>query len=199
MKAPTAWFPMISTPGNERGVVLDACVLVPMPLCDTLLRLAEGAEGYQPLWSEEILEEVDRALTGKLGLTEPQAERRIRFMRQHFPEAVVLVPPYATEALDCIPDANDRHVLGAAIHGGASLIISQNLKHFPADCLKRYSIGCETPDEFLLWRLKLDAANVMKTLDAQANAIGQSRAQVLANLKPMVPRFVQLAETHRLP
>jgi hypothetical protein len=38
-------------------VVLDACVLYPIILCDTLLRLAESGL-YIPRWSATILEEV---------------------------------------------------------------------------------------------------------------------------------------------
>lgn len=36
--------------------VLDACVLVPIALADTLLRMAERGL-YRPLWSQRILEE----------------------------------------------------------------------------------------------------------------------------------------------
>jgi hypothetical protein len=36
---------------------LDACVLVPIALTDTLLRLAE-ADTYRPLWSDDVLGEV---------------------------------------------------------------------------------------------------------------------------------------------
>lgn len=43
------------------GAVLDACVLVPVALADTLLRAAE-AELYRPLWSERILGEVRSAI-----------------------------------------------------------------------------------------------------------------------------------------
>jgi hypothetical protein len=53
---------MILTQDNEYAAVLDACVLVPMPLCDTLLRLAEDPAMYRPLWSEAILTEVATAL-----------------------------------------------------------------------------------------------------------------------------------------
>ncbi|GEM_PF-5994529 len=41
--------------------VLDACVLVPSVVADTLLRCAEQGL-YRPLWSAEILDEVRRHL-----------------------------------------------------------------------------------------------------------------------------------------
>ena len=43
------------------AVVLDACVLVPVALADTLLRIAER-ELYRPLWSEQILTEAFSAI-----------------------------------------------------------------------------------------------------------------------------------------
>ncbi len=57
--------------------VLDACVLVPMPLCDTLLRLAEEPAVYRPVWSEQILLEVGNALENNLHRSRFQRERRI--------------------------------------------------------------------------------------------------------------------------
>lgn len=36
------------TQTNAFVVVLDTCVLAPMPLCDTLLRLAEDPAFYMP-------------------------------------------------------------------------------------------------------------------------------------------------------
>ena len=47
---------------DQYVVLLDACVLAPMPVCDTLLRLAEEPAFYAPKWSWEILEEVSRTL-----------------------------------------------------------------------------------------------------------------------------------------
>jgi len=35
---------------NQYIAVLDTCVLAPMPLCDTLLRLAEDPAFYLPKW-----------------------------------------------------------------------------------------------------------------------------------------------------
>lgn len=43
------------------AVVLDACVLVPVALADTLLRIAER-ELYRPLWSARIVDEAIDAI-----------------------------------------------------------------------------------------------------------------------------------------
>jgi hypothetical protein len=50
------------TQTNAFVVVLDTCVLAPMPLCDTLLRLAEDPAFYMPRWSAGILDELRRVL-----------------------------------------------------------------------------------------------------------------------------------------
>ena len=85
---------MILTPNNEYCVVLDTCVLVPMPLCDTLLRAAEEPSFFRIAWSGEILEEVRRTLNGpKFNYSAQQAERRIASMQAAFPEAFHSIPP----------------------------------------------------------------------------------------------------------
>ena len=42
-----------------------------------------------------------------------------------------------------LPDPHDRHVLAAAIHGRADVIVTKNLKHFPAAALTRYGIEAQ--------------------------------------------------------
>jgi len=83
---------MIFTPGNDYSAVLDACVLVPMALCDLLLRLAEEPAMYRPLWSEQILAEMAKALKTKLHRSAEAAAWRRQQMKQAFPEAMVTVP-----------------------------------------------------------------------------------------------------------
>jgi hypothetical protein len=56
-------------------VVLDACVVIPMPLADTLLRLA-GARLYLPKWTDRIMDEVARNLARNFGLSEDQLAYR---------------------------------------------------------------------------------------------------------------------------
>ncbi|MGE5567438.1 MAG: hypothetical protein ACM3S5_00225 [Rhodospirillales bacterium] len=50
---------------NQYIAVLDTCVLAPMPLCDTLLRLAEDPAFYIPKWSADILRELRSTLERK--------------------------------------------------------------------------------------------------------------------------------------
>jgi hypothetical protein len=54
-----------------------------------------------------------------------------------------------------LPDPNDRHVLAVAIVGGCHAIVTQNLKHFPADVLAPYGIEAQHPDEFFCNQLSL--------------------------------------------
>jgi predicted nucleic acid-binding protein len=187
---------MILTPDNEYAALLDACVLVPMPLCDTLLRLAEEPAFYRPLWSEEILSEAGNALESKLKLTPAQRERRIPFMKRDFPEALVRVLPSLPTTIECMPDPSDRHVLAAAVCGHANAIVTQNVRHFPADCLEQYAMLCQTPDDFLIHRFRADASLILEKLDSQAAAIGQSRSNVISNLKPVAPKFIALVEQY---
>lgn len=174
------------------AAVLDACVLVPMPLCDTLLRLAEEPATYRPLWSEQILLEVGDTLEEKLKRTVSQRRRRIQAMRRAFPEAEVDAPADLAKAVTCIPDPNDRHVVAAAIVGLADVIVTFNTRHFPNDCTERYGIDCQTPDQFLVEQFHLNAELVLEKLDSQAGALGRERAFVLQRLEKMVPRFIGL-------
>lgn len=175
-------------------VVLDACVLVPMPLCDTLLRLAEEPATYRPLWSKQILLEVGGALERKLKRTSFQQRRRMQAMRSAFPDAEVDVPTDLAEVITCIPDPNDRHVVAAAISGSADAIVTFNVKHFPPECMQRYGFVCRTPDQFLVGQFHLNPELVLERLDFQAAALGHERSFVMQRLENMVPTFAGLVE-----
>lgn len=193
-KGPTEKFPMILTPDNEYTAVLDACVLVPMPLCDTLLRLAEEPAAYRPLWSTEILQEVAGALVRKLDKTPQQAQHRINQMQEAFPEALVTVPLGIIKAMEGMPDEKDRHVLAAAVKGGAHAIVTQNLKHFPKSCLDEYGILCQSADDFLVHQYYLREYQILEKLDAQASNLGLERTAIVEDLKRLAPKFAALLE-----
>jgi predicted nucleic acid-binding protein len=165
-----------------------------MPLMDTLLRLAEEPSLYRPLWSDPILEEVGRTLREKIKLTAQQSAKRIEFMRAHFPEALVPIPPGLEVGLDGVPDTNDRHVLAAAIRGHANAIVTNNLKHFPEEYLARFDLVVQRPDEFLCHQFHLSPDLVIEKLDAQASAIKQDRDFLITLLRKLVqaPDFADL-------
>jgi predicted nucleic acid-binding protein len=189
---------MIFAPGNDYSAVLDACVLVPMALCDLLLRLAEEPAMYRPLWSEQILAEMAKALKTKLHRSTEAAAWRRQQMKQAFPEAMVTVPSALLKAVECIPDKDDRHVLAAAIMARADAIITQNTRHFPKDCCEKYGVFCQKPDDFLIDQYHLDAQQVLDKLDDQAAGISQSREFVVASLKASVPKFCRLVVTRAI-
>jgi hypothetical protein len=48
-----------------------------------------------------------------------------------------------------LPDADDRHVLAAAIQAEAEVIVTRNLRDFPADRLNAWGVQAQHPDDFL--------------------------------------------------
>jgi hypothetical protein len=128
--------------------VLDACVLYPPSLRDLLMHLAV-AGAYAPRWTEEIHAEwIRNVLADSAGVTPAQLDRTRRLMDQAIPHCVVSDYAAHISALS-LPDANDRHVLAAAIEAQAPLIITFNLSDFPNTVLRRYGVRAVHPDRFI--------------------------------------------------
>lgn len=147
--------------------VLDASVLFPISLCDLLLRLAER-DLYRPRWSALILEETRRSLARRLGV---DAEQRVAAMTRTFRDALVPPAPRLERTLN-LPDPDDRHVVATAVSGGASLIVTHNLRDFPAPELPA-GISAEGPDTFLQRLLDFDHDGVLECIRAQAADTGR--------------------------
>lgn len=173
-------------------VVLDACVLVPIRLATTLLWLAEAGL-FHPLWSETILDEVQRNLP-KVRVAPEPAKRRVSMMREAF-GAEALVDGFH-ELIDEMPcDPKDRHVLAAAVRGGADAIVTFNLKDFPNEAAATYGIEIVHPDSFLLELLGEDADAIVAVLERSTAAFRNpptSVTQFLASLTVTVPMFANL-------
>lgn len=153
------------------SAVLDACVLYPNVLRDTLLRIAQ-AGSYQPLWSTRILDEVHRNLMKSGGLTQDRADYVIDQMAKAFhPEA--LVQGWEDLEAAMTNDPKDRHVLAAAVRGHADVIVTSNFKDFPESSLDGYDIGVQEPDVFLCYELEQSPELVKWALHVQAAATGK--------------------------
>jgi predicted nucleic acid-binding protein len=183
---------MILNQDNEYTALLDACVLVPISLCDTLLRFAKDPAMYRPLWSEQILQEVGNALQNKLGISREKSERRIGRMTDAFPEASVDHGACLASSLIGIPDKNDRHVLAAAICGHANAIVTSNVRDFPAESLMQFDMLCQSPDDFLIHQYHLNPFLALEKLDEQGLNIGKDKDFVLNSLRATVPKFVKI-------
>lgn len=145
--------------------LLDTCVLFKPTLCDTLLTIAE--EGvYQPLWSTDILEELRRNLA-RYGVADRAIQHRIEQMERHFPGSTV--EHYSQLIGAMTNDPKDKHVLAAAVRGGAELIVTENVADFPAESTKPYDIDIATQDYFLLDQLDLAPQRVRAALERQVS------------------------------
>ncbi len=128
-------------------IVIDACVLYPTVMREVVLGAAR-AGAFIPLWSDRILEEWARAAR-KLGdLGEVQARAEVALLRTSWPCACVNWDDTALDQL-WLPDADDRHVLAAAIAGEASSIMTLNARDFPTSVLGGHGLTRVDPDAFL--------------------------------------------------
>jgi predicted nucleic acid-binding protein len=115
---------------------LDTCVLLKSYLCDTLLSIAEAGV-YRPLWSPMVMTELECNLARR-GLDDKRIAHRLDQMNQAFPDAAVT--GYEAMISDMTNDPKDRHVLAAAIRGGAEVLVTENLRDFPPDAFRPYGI-----------------------------------------------------------
>jgi len=149
------------------AVVLDACVLVPVALADTLLRIAER-DLYRPLWTARIVAEAAEAIVEiHPDIPPEQIQQRFAAMDDTFEDARV----DGWEDLEdtvTLPDPDDRHVVAAAVRGRADAIVTANVRDYPVDVLHPLSIEVIHPDDFLLDQLDLAPRIILDVLREQA-------------------------------
>lgn len=174
---------------NHYIATLDACVLAPMPVADTLLRLAEEPAFFIPKWSQHILDEVKHTLT-RFEYTQTQVNYRIERMTAAFPDAMTIGYEDLIDAMR--NDPKDRHVLACAVRSGSHAIVTSNKKHFPSEATAPYGLECMSPDEFLVHQYHLDPDGFISVIVSQASKIKQNPSELMARLQKHVPQLVSL-------
>jgi hypothetical protein len=168
----------------------DACLLYSAPLRDLLMHLAL-TDLFYAKWTDAIHDEwIQNVRKDRPELPLAQLERTRQLMNVHVLDCLVtgyegLIPSLV------LPDADDRHVLAAAIHAGASSIVTFNLKDFPAETLRAHGVEAIHPDEFVVSLFQSEPLVVCA-------AVNRQRAN-LKNPPKSVAEFLDTLERHGLP
>jgi len=150
-------------------VVYDACVLYPASVRDLLIRLA-GTGLFRARWTDRILDECFESIVAARPDLRGKLDRTRQLMEKAIPDARVTGFEAIAAGLT-LPDDNDRHVLAAAIRCCAQVIVTTNLRDFPAAALARYDVEAQHPDAFVLHLLSLGPGAVLDAIRAQARAL----------------------------
>jgi hypothetical protein len=138
---------------EPRIAVYDACVLYSAFLRDFLVRLAvHGRQRgvMRAKWTGRIHREWMRAVRRQNPNVSLAALRRTRqLMDEHLPGCRVEGYRRWEQRLN-LPDADDRHVLAAALACVADVIVTFNTRDFPANTLSPFGVVASEPDPFVV-------------------------------------------------
>jgi len=108
---------------------------------------------FHAKWPAAVHEEwICALLRRRPDLSREKLERTRMLMDLHAADALVTGYEDLIEGLQ-LPDPDDRHVLAAAIRGRADIIVTANLRDFPANILGQFGIEPQHPDDFILYLL----------------------------------------------
>jgi len=164
----------------RRGVI-DASVLYAEPVRSLVLWVAAGGS-FTPVWTQRILDEARVNLIAQRVLTTERWDRLYDAMCEAFPNA--LIDQAAVDALaPRMPnDEKDRHVLAAAVVGGADVVVTSNLRHFQRSDLEPLGKRALSPDEMLCEALAVAPSSVVAAIRLQANVMRKPRQWTEAEL-----------------
>lgn len=171
--------------GDAVTAVYDACILYSAPLRHLLVSLAVAGL-CRARWTEEIHDEWTRNLLAHRSDLDPARIARTRqLMNSALNDCLVtgyegLIPGLM------LPDADDRHVLAAAITAEASVIVTYNLSDFPSLALAPHGVEAQHPDPFLVELLCHQPQAFIKVLEDIRQGLAhppKSQAQYLDTLR----------------
>lgn len=142
---------------------------------------------FRARWAEQIHDEWTRAvLRRRSDLTADRLQRTRDLMNRAVPDCLVEGYEPLIDSLT-LPDADDRHVLAAAIAGKADVIVTLNLKHFPQTALAPFGIEPQHPDDYFIYHL----------LDLAPETVCESIRQQRVALKNPPKTVAELLDTLR--
>ncbi|MCL2784304.1 MAG: PIN domain-containing protein [Propionibacteriaceae bacterium] len=169
-------------------IVADANILYSRTLRDYFLYAAD--EGVIEIhWSQQILDEMSRALRAKVGLSKDATDRLEALMNNFIEYPLVVVEPEDQARVDKVEmDAKDRHVLAATLSAHADILLTENTRHFPREWMAEH--GIELIDSAgLLLRLAHQFPDQMRAAHAKTVRMSpKTEAEILTTLEAVVGR-----------
>lgn len=151
--------------GQDRPAVFaDANVLFSAALRDILIELA--LDGRVRLhWSPIVLEEVRTVLLRRSRSVPRKIDSLLLAMDAALPQASVQ-PDWGRKLETVLPDANDEHVLRAALAAECTVLLTFNLRDFPEAplALDDDELRPVHPDAFLVQLLTTEAPAVLTVI-----------------------------------
>lgn len=141
-------------------VIYDANVLYPSMLRDLLIRIGQSGL-VRARWTDLILDETFRNLKKNRPELDPDKLARTReLMCLAIPDCIVQDYEELEPVFVNLPDPGDAHVMAAALKVQAQVIVTNNIKDFPADALRPWGIESKHPDDFLMDQFYLDGTEL---------------------------------------
>jgi len=119
---------------------------------------------YQAHWTDELQNEWIRNLLIHRPDLDPAKLQRTRELMDRALDTARITGYEALIPTLQLPDRDDRHMLAAALHGGAELIVTQNLKDFPMEILDPLGVQAISPDRFIEDLLATHPESVLEAL-----------------------------------
>ena len=138
--------------GDRLAVFTDTNALVPAALRDILIEAALD-DLISVFWSPQVITELRRVLLRRPQAVAPRIDSMLAAMTSTLPSASV--NPQPLDLLGTLPDPADVPILRAAIAADCSVLLTFNLKDFPASELRLDSDRLEPmhPDAFVVHML----------------------------------------------
>jgi len=176
-------------------VLCDANVFYSILMTDLILSLGEAGL-FRPRWTNKIHEEwIRNVLEDQPERKREELERRRAFMDQAINHDLIESYEHHIANLN-LPDPDDRHVLAAAIEAGAEIVLTYNLRDFPAAVLTAYGISPLHPDEFLCQQMTAEPILVMEVIEKMRMKRKRpeiSQEQLLSKLARLsIPEFARM-------
>ena len=179
--------------------ILDANTLYLTLLRDLLLSLAKAGL-FHARWTSTIHDEWTRNLAKDRPDVAAKLPAIVALMNQTIPDC--LVENYEP-LMGCfsLPDADDRHVVAAAVAGHADAIVTYNLRDFPLEVVAPLGIEGLHPDEFVMNQLQLHdftAIEAVKQMRARWSNPSRTANELIDALErrglPLTAAHLRLAE-----